>query len=116
MRVPAGATCWVIGNAEIQAGLCLTAVDDGYWLTGLLVAPNYRRRGLAQRLVRNVIGHHAGTIWLFCSPELTSFYTLLGFVETESLPPSLASRLQAYRRNKALVALYHTPSMAVAQH
>lgn len=107
MRVPAGAACWVVGKNEIQAGLCLTAVEEGYWLTGLLVAPEHRHRGLAQRLVRRVIQNHASPIWLFCSPELSSFYSQLDFVEAERLPPSLNSRLQAYRRSKPLIALCH---------
>jgi GNAT superfamily N-acetyltransferase len=33
----------------------MTKIDDGHWLTGLLVAPRQRYQGLARRLVAQVL-------------------------------------------------------------
>lgn len=107
MRVPAGARCWVAGRAEIVAGLCLSGVADGYWLTGLLVAPSQRDQGLATRLISQALSASEGPVWLFCEPKISAFYRRLGFGETTVLPEPLASRLQRYNRNKTLVALWH---------
>ncbi|MFL7920479.1 hypothetical protein, partial [Escherichia coli] len=38
-RVRPEASCWVARCGEIIAGLCLTPVADGHFLTGLLVSP-----------------------------------------------------------------------------
>lgn len=107
MRVPPGACCWVAGSTEIVAGLCLTGVADGYWLTGLLVTPNQRNQGLAQRLVTQALAISDGPVWLFCEPKLIGFYKRLGFSEPGMLPEPLASRLKRYNRSKTLVALWH---------
>lgn len=107
MRVPAGARCWVVGNQEIVAGLCLARVDGGHWLTGLLVAPALRNQGLARRLINQALSSCDGPVWLFCDPRLIIFYQQLGFNLSSALPESLADRLRRYNRNKTLAALRH---------
>ncbi|WP_434157911.1 GNAT family N-acetyltransferase [Stutzerimonas stutzeri] len=107
MRVPAGASCWVAGCSEIEAALCLVPVENGHWLTGLLVAPAMRNRGLASRLIGYARARRDGPVWLFCDPVLACFYLNLGFSEPVSLPDSLADRLQRYNRNKRLIPLCH---------
>ncbi len=107
MRAPAGARYWVAGHSDILAGLCLTGVDGGEWLTGLLVAPSRRNQGLGRRLVVQALAGCEGPVWLFCEPKLVPFYQPLGFAEATALPEALASRLQRYNQNKTLVALCH---------
>jgi len=36
------AQVWVAQEQEIGAALCLQHVENGYWLTNLLVAPEHR--------------------------------------------------------------------------
>ena len=107
MRMPANARGWVAEHSGIVAGLCLTPVEHGHWLTGLLVAPKQRNQGLAQRLVKRALASCDGPVWLFCEPKLSGFYMQLGFHESARLPESLACRLQRYNRNKTLLALCH---------
>ncbi|WP_417775827.1 GNAT family N-acetyltransferase [Stutzerimonas xanthomarina] len=107
MRAPAGARYWVAGHSDILAGLCLTGVDGGNWLTGLLVAPSRRKQGLGRRLVAQALAGCEGPVWLFCEPRMVPFYTPLGFAEATALPEALASRLQRYNQHKMLVALCH---------
>ncbi|WP_222911238.1 GNAT family N-acetyltransferase [Pseudomonas sp. DNDY-54] len=107
MRVPGEARCWVVSHTEIVAGLCLTRVDEGYWLTGLFVAPDQRNKGLAKRLVTEAVAACDGPVWLFCESRLIGFYEQLGFEKGAVLPSALADRLQRYNRNKALIALWH---------
>lgn len=105
MRAPPGARCWVADTTEIVAALCLSRVDNGHWLSGLLVAPEQRNKGLATRLVTRAVSESSGPVWLFCAPELIPFYRRLDFSENPQLPESLAARLQRYNRHKTLVAL-----------
>lgn len=107
MRAPAEASYWVAGDPDIVAGLCLTDVAKGKWLTGLLVAPDHRGRGLARCLVSTALCDCDGPVWLFCDPRLVHFYQALDFNPTESLPEALASRLERYNRHKTLVAMHH---------
>jgi len=104
MRGIPGASCWVATDRDIVAGLCLTPVAEGHWLTGLLVAPEYRSQGLARRLIEQALGSVRTPVWLFCHPRLADFYARLGFVQTPDLPEPLHDRLQRYARHKPLIA------------
>lgn len=104
-RVRHEATCWIARRGDIVAGLCLTPVAQGHFLTGLLVAPAERNRGVGAQLVREALASVQGPVWLFCKPELRDFYAALGFTVTDHLPETLADRLARYRQNKTLIAL-----------
>lgn len=107
MRAPAGANYWVVGNTPIIGGLCLTNVAGGKWLTGLLVAPTYRNRGMATRLVATAVSVCQCPVWLFCEESLVPFYERLGFNPTVQLPEPLESRLKRYNRHKTLRAMHY---------
>lgn len=110
MRTQEGSQAWVARAGAIVAGLNLTPVADGHWLTGLLVAPAWRGKGLARLLIDQACG--AGMTWLFCHPDLQGFYERLGFEVNEDLPPALAERLARYRRGKPLLAMRRGQSSA----
>lgn len=105
MRAASDAELWVARDPGIIAGLSLSAVGEGFWLTGLFVAPQRRNQGVAARLVEAALAQVDGPVWLFCHPDLTPFYQRLGFDLAQQLPEALASRLLRYQRNKRLVAL-----------
>jgi len=106
MRSQAGDELWVAENAsEIVATLSLRPVAGGEWLTGLFVAPALRRQGVAAALLSHSLALHPEPVWLFCHPELRSFYQRLGFEDCQGLPTELAVRLIRYQRNKSLVSL-----------
>lgn len=107
MRAPADASYWVAGYPDIVAGLCLADVADGKWLTGLLVAPDQRGRGLASCLVSRALIACEGAVWLFCEPKIMRFYQQLGFSFAQTLPAPLASRLERYNRRKTLMAMHY---------
>lgn len=96
---------WVARAPGISAGLSLSPVADGFWLTGLFVAPAQRGQGLAAGLVQAALADRPGATWLFCHPDLTAFYQRLGFTVSSALPETLAARLARYQRSKRLVAL-----------
>ncbi|PWB32901.1 GNAT family N-acetyltransferase [Pseudomonas sp. SDI] len=105
MRASANAELWVARAPGIVAALNLSAVAEGYWLTGLLVDPTRRSQRLAHRLIAQACSGKAGTVWLFCHPELAGFYQQQGFTGVDSLPAALAERLARYQRSKPLIAL-----------
>jgi GNAT superfamily N-acetyltransferase len=105
MRAASDAELWVARGPGIIAGLNLSAVDDGYWLTGLFVDPQRRSQGVAGSLIEAALQQVEGPTWLFCHPDLLPFYQRLAFDMAQQLPPSLAGRLQRYQRSKRLVAL-----------
>lgn len=104
-RVRPQAQCWVARRGEIIAGLCLTSVENGYFLTGLLVAPERRNQGVGAALVQRALSDIQAPVWLFCRPQLQGFYAELGFAHAQALPATLADRLARYRQNKTLIAL-----------
>lgn len=105
MRASSEGQLWVLKDGEIIAGMSLSKVAQGHWLTGLFVAPACRGQGLAAQLVARALGEVAGPVWLFCHPDLQRLYQRMGFALTDQLPQPLAERLARYRRNKALLAM-----------
>ncbi|WP_081430356.1 GNAT family N-acetyltransferase [Pseudomonas putida] len=110
MRTSDAGEVWVARAGEIIGGLSLTPVPDGQWLTGLLVAPDWRGKGVARLLIDHACG--AERTWLFCHPDLQGFYERLGFMVNEDLPQTLADRLARYRRSKPLLAMVRDQSSA----
>lgn len=104
-RIAAQASCWVARDGGIIAGLCLTPMAGGHWLTNLLVAAEQRNGGVATALLAAVKARVPGPIWLFCRPELIGFYQRRGFILAPALPAELETRLERYRQTKPLVAL-----------
>ena len=105
MRALKGGQLWVARNSEIVAGLCLSPVVDGQWLTGLFVDPALRGQGLATRLIAQAIAPVEGSVWLLCHPDLEGFYAAQGFSQQTVLPQSLAERLVRYKRKKPMIAM-----------
>lgn len=105
MRAAGDAELWVARGPGIIAGLSLSPVGDGFWLSGLFVDPQRRSQGVAGRLVEAALAQAGGPTWLFCHPDLAPFYQRLGFDIAQQLPQALAGRLQRYQRSKRLVAL-----------
>ncbi|QJI30549.1 GNAT family N-acetyltransferase [Pseudomonas sp. ADAK18] len=105
MKALKGGQLWVAKHSEIVAGLCLSPVVGGQWLTGLFVDPALRGQGLAVRLIREAVAPVEGTVWLLCHPDLEGFYQRLGFTQDTPLPQSLAERLVRYKRNKPMIAM-----------
>ena len=105
MRASGEGQLWVARRDELLAGMSLTAVAQGHWLTGLFVAPQHRGQGLAQRLVAQALGPIEGPVWLFCHPDLQALYQRMGFSSWPCLPQALADRLAGYSRSKSLVAM-----------
>lgn len=105
MRIKDAEQVWVVRAAQICGGLCLRRVADGHWLTGLLVAGDRRRSGIASRLLTKVRADVEGPLWLFCEPALGDFYRARGFRDCADLPASLASCLARFTRSKPLLAL-----------
>lgn len=116
MRITQQAEVWVVRAPSIIAGVCLSPVNDGYWLTSLLTADKYRQKGVAHLLIKQVqVAYQGAPIWLFCHPELISFYSKLGFEQTQYLPESLHDRLTRYQQHKALIAMHYTTPNAPMQ-
>lgn len=109
MRAANKGQVWIAQQQELVGALCLTAVNDGQWLTGLFVAPQWRGQGVAGRLIEAALTETQGPVWLFCHPELLSFYQALGFAEARRLPAALGERFMRYSRSKALLALCREP-------
>ena len=93
MKALKGGQLWVARDGEIVAGLCLTPVVGGQWLTGVFVDPAYRGQGLAATLILEAVASVEGTVWLLCHPDLEGLYQRMGFTQDTVLPQSLSERL-----------------------
>ncbi|MGE8096403.1 GNAT family N-acetyltransferase [Pseudomonas fluorescens] len=105
MKAVRDAQLWVGKRDEIIAGLCLRPMTEGFWLTGLFVDPALRGQGIAGALMAQALVQIKAPVWLFCHPDLRSFYECNGFTADPLLPYALAERLARYKRNKPMIAM-----------
>lgn len=105
MRAAGDGQWWVARAGGIVAGMSLSPVAEGRWLTGLFVAPQWRGQQVASQLIETALQTTCGPTWLFCHPELEAFYQRQAFTLTSTLPEALASRLARYQLSKRLVAM-----------
>lgn len=108
MKVTQNSEVWVVRASTLVAGVCLSPVDNGYWLTSLYTAPEYRRLGVASLLIKHLQATYLESpVWLFCHPDLQNFYRSLGFREAQQLPGVLCQRLARYQQHKALLPMLY---------
>jgi len=85
----------VVGFASVAAGQ-----DDGPELEDLFVDPDWRRRGIARHLVRQVVnttrdaGHRR--LWVIGNPHALAFYQAVGFVQIDQVSTVLGTGLRMY--------------------
>jgi ribosomal protein S18 acetylase RimI-like enzyme/nitroimidazol reductase NimA-like FMN-containing flavoprotein (pyridoxamine 5'-phosphate oxidase superfamily) len=99
-----GASAWVgarDGDGRLIA--CARAVSDGHkcaWIYDVVVAPAWRRRGLASAMMRLLLDHprvrHAATVRLQ-TMDAQPLYRKLGFVELSEVPPPPFDRTDMLR-------------------
>jgi GNAT superfamily N-acetyltransferase len=83
----------VVGFATVAAGQ-----DDGPELEDLFVDPDWRRRGIAGHLVRQIvntardIGHRR--LWVTGNPHALAFYLAVGFVQVDQVSTTLGTGLR----------------------
>jgi GNAT superfamily N-acetyltransferase len=83
----------VVGFATVAAG-----PEDGLELEDLFVDPEWRRRGVARRLVGQVAksardgGHRR--LWVTGNPHALGFYLAVGFIEVDQVCTALGNGLR----------------------
>jgi N-acetylglutamate synthase-like GNAT family acetyltransferase len=84
------------------AALRLRPLPSGeHLVTGVLVDPQYRCRGIARQLLQVAsVDFSRRFTYLFCEPQLAPLYLQVGFqqVEKDAMPDPLVGRWQAYQR------------------
>lgn len=109
MKITQNSEVWVVRAPAIIAGVCLSPVDNGYWLTSLYTAAKHRRLGVARLLIKHLqTVYQESPIWLFCHPDLHDFYHALHFTEAQHLPAALSQRLARYQQHKTLQPMLYT--------
>ena len=101
-----------LANIDTQAvaALRLRGLPSGeHLVTGVLVDPDWRCRGVAHALLQAArLDFSRNYTYLFCEPQLVPLYTKVGFalVQKGDMPDPLIGRWQAYqRKTPELVAM-----------
>ncbi|MBB3169743.1 GNAT family N-acetyltransferase [Simiduia aestuariiviva] len=89
-------------QGQTVAALRLRPLPSGeHLVTGVLVDPEWRCRGIARRLLEEArVDFSRRYTYLFCEPQLAPLYTHTGFqqVQKNDMPDPLVGRWQAYQR------------------
>lgn len=63
--------------------------DGSEELASIAVAPEWRKQGVAREIIKHLLEHHPGRLYLTCRASLGAFYARFGFrrVSEEAMPP-----------------------------
>ncbi len=90
----------VDGNGDmIGCGQVKTHRDGSRELASIAVRAEWRRRGVASALIRQLLAEHPPPLYLTCRAELVGFYARFGFAIAEN-----PSQLPAYFRRIAQIS------------
>lgn len=79
-------TSWIIEKNKSLVGFIeLSKINGNSYIRRLFVSPKCRRKGLGSALIKHLIKNSNKPVYLHCSPELVSFYTRLGFIQSGTL-------------------------------
>jgi GNAT superfamily N-acetyltransferase len=103
--IAAGRTRVAVAGSQNEGrivGFATAAVGsgDGPELEDLFVDPHWRRRGIARRLVLDVVdtarqaGHRR--LWVTGNPHAVDFYHAVGFVDVDQVATELGAGLRLY--------------------
>jgi GNAT superfamily N-acetyltransferase len=85
----------IVGFATVVAGQ-----DGDAELEDLFVDPGWRRRGIARRLVREIVkvagGQGHRRLWVTGNPHALAFYLAVGFVQTNEVSTELGTGLRMF--------------------
>src|SRR5690349_4627143 len=86
--IAAGRTLAAESAGQVVGFATITAAEDGEAeLEDLFVDPGWRRRGIARRLVTQVVvlARRAGRrrLWVVANPHALAFYRMVGFVDVD---------------------------------
>lgn len=94
---------------DIVCAARIKQVDQAYLLTGVATKPDVREKGLASRLIKQLLAQQTQPIYCFLYPHLQQFYQQLGFklCFVDALPEILQQRYLRYCQRKPLLIMFY---------
>jgi GNAT superfamily N-acetyltransferase len=96
--VASGHTRVAVADGQVVGFVTIVEADDGPELEDLFVSPDWHRRGVARRLVEDVVAtlREAGhpRLWVTGNPHALQFYLAVGFAETGPVATEFGSGLR----------------------
>ncbi len=100
-----------VQNTIIACG-CLRQLTDSQLLAGVAVAPDWRGRGVARLLLKNMAEKYNDSTYTFPYRHLVPFYSSLGYVEVppEGQPSAIVDRFHTYeKQGRDIVVMHYRP-------
>jgi N-acetylglutamate synthase-like GNAT family acetyltransferase len=95
-----------IGTEMIACGQIKRHRDGSKELASIAVEEDWRLRGIASALIKQLLDGITDPVWLICQIDLVGFYTRFGFVEraeSEDTPKHLRRAFRTVRLFKRLI-------------
>lgn len=93
-------------NNTIIAACRLQNKSTFLFLSTVLVAPSYRSKGVATRLLTALLNEQTQPIYTFAYQRLTDFYQALGFNQVLTYTPALLMLFDAYKHRNIIALKY----------
>jgi len=100
---------WVVYAELEMIAACRIQRRDGYlFLSTLLVAPRWRKQGIAKKLLLLLLSKQQEAVFTFAYQSLIDFYRSIGFNYVLTLPLPISTLFRVYKRRN-IVALQCLP-------
>lgn len=100
---------WVVyAGLEIIAACRIQRRDRYLFLSTLLVAPHWRKQGVAKKLLLSLLLEQQEVVFTFAYQSLIDFYRSIGFNYVLTLPLPISTLFRVYERRN-IVALQCLP-------
>lgn len=98
---------WVVyAEAEIIAACRIQTIEASLFLSTLMVAPDWRGKGVASLLLQHCLEPQTQPVFSFVYQTLIDFYRQNGFNYALTLPTSLITLFDRYRHRKVAAMQY----------
>ena len=79
------------------------------------VRPEYRSRGISERLMRELLARETGPLWLLCNERWTPYYERFGFrrVRSRDLPPDLRAEFRLGRVVTSVISFFTSQEIRI---
>jgi N-acetylglutamate synthase-like GNAT family acetyltransferase len=79
------------------------------------VRPEYRKRGISEKLMRELLAREPGPLWLLCNERWSPYYERFGFrrVRSRDLPPDMRAEFRLGRVVTSVISLFTSQEIRI---
>jgi N-acetylglutamate synthase-like GNAT family acetyltransferase len=98
---------WVVYAQQHMVAACRLQPKEGFmFLSSVFVAPDFRHKGLAKKLLSTLLSQQSQTVYTFAYANVVELYNVLGFNQVLTYTPVLHALFDTYKHRNIIALQY----------